>query len=339
MTDVALSLKSYHRQFRLDILREWTEITYVMISFYKTEKRNCVPLNWRPSTPKVNLAPAGSSSWKPRSQKVISAVSTPSTSKGNSIPSTPDSNKPLIKRVNSDPSNWKGPPPRPKFLPSHSAVWVPRHQRLRSYSLLTSVPLKKPLQDKEGSRTRCWTDRALSNGSRSPIQPPPPGPPPPAPAPATTTTAAAAVEGDGPTPQQMAGNICRFFSKIKELIIWSWSYLWALWFLLVISVVYYLRGPLKITHNIGMGESTTSTHLFPFSFTPPVVYFSLIFEWDGITCGCFFPVVCQWCRCVSLWICEVQMNVIYWQKAVKVFVLSMRQKKIKCPCCYVSECW
>lgn len=56
------------------------------------------------------------------------------------------------------------------------------------------------------------------------------------------------------SPQQMAGNVCRFFTKIKELIIWSWSYLWALWFLLVISVVYYLRGPLKITDNIGMGE-------------------------------------------------------------------------------------
>lgn len=56
------------------------------------------------------------------------------------------------------------------------------------------------------------------------------------------------------SPQQMAGNVCRFFTKVKELIIWSWSYLWALWFLLVISVVYYLRGPLKITDNIGMGE-------------------------------------------------------------------------------------
>lgn len=56
------------------------------------------------------------------------------------------------------------------------------------------------------------------------------------------------------SPQQMAGNVCRFLAKVKELIIWSWSYLWALWFLLVISVVYYLRGPLKITDNIGMGE-------------------------------------------------------------------------------------
>lgn len=280
MTTVALSPKSYHRQFRLDILRGRTEITYVMISFYKTEKRNSIPLNWRPSTPKVNLAPAGSSSWKPRNQKVISVASTPSSSKGNSIPSTPESNKTHIKRINSDPSNWKGPPPKSKLLPSHSAVWTPRHQRSRSFSSVTPVPLKKTLQGKDGLRTRCWTDKGLSKGSsRSPIpSPPPPGPPPTAPAATTTTTtAAAAVEGDGPTPQQMAGNICRFFSKIKELIIWSWSYLWALWFLLVISVVYYLRGPLKITHNIGMGESTTSTHLFPFSLTPPVVKFSFIF--------------------------------------------------------------
>lgn len=62
------------------------------------------------------------------------------------------------------------------------------------------------------------------------------------------------VERKAAPPQQMAGRVCRFFSKIKELIIWSWSYLWALWFLLVIAVVYYLRGPLKITDNIGMGK-------------------------------------------------------------------------------------
>ncbi|KAG0714844.1 Chromatin assembly factor 1 subunit B [Chionoecetes opilio] len=55
------------------------------------------------------------------------------------------------------------------------------------------------------------------------------------------------------SPRQMAGNVCRFFTQIKELIIWSWSYLWALWFLLVLAVVYYLRGPLKITDNIAMG--------------------------------------------------------------------------------------
>lgn len=66
---------------------------------------------------------------------------------------------------------------------------------------------------------------------------------------------------DAATPQQMAGHVWRFFTKIKELIIWSWSYLWALWFLLVITVIYYLRGPLKITDNIGMGEYIQLTHL------------------------------------------------------------------------------
>lgn len=65
------------------------------------------------------------------------------------------------------------------------------------------------------------------------------------------------------SPQQMAGNVCRFFTKIKELIIWSWSYLWALWFLLVLSVVYYLRGPLKITDNIGMGECSARLAVLP----------------------------------------------------------------------------
>jgi len=39
--------------------------------------------------------------------------------------------------------------------------------------------------------------------------------------------------------------------------VWSWTYLWAFWFLLVLFVIYYLRGPLKISENIGMGNGCT----------------------------------------------------------------------------------
>jgi len=42
--------------------------------------------------------------------------------------------------------------------------------------------------------------------------------------------------------------------NFKNWIVWSWTYLWAFWFLLVVFVLYYLRGPLKISENIGMGE-------------------------------------------------------------------------------------
>ncbi|TRY63118.1 hypothetical protein TCAL_04929 [Tigriopus californicus] len=48
-------------------------------------------------------------------------------------------------------------------------------------------------------------------------------------------------------------------SKLKDWIVWSWTYLWAFWFLLVVFVLYYLRGPLKIGENVGMATMFLST--------------------------------------------------------------------------------
>ncbi len=52
----------------------------------------------------------------------------------------------------------------------------------------------------------------------------------------------------------MAGVLSRIFDKIKAWIAWSWTYLWAVWFILVVFVVYVLRGPLKLGENISSGE-------------------------------------------------------------------------------------
>ena len=74
---------------------------------------------------------------------------------------------------------------------------------------------------------------------------------------------------------------------LKELIVWSWTYLWAAWFVLVcisrcwtslrhvfISqvgfVLFYLRGPLKIGENLGMATMFLST-LTPKVNTPKSV--------------------------------------------------------------------
>ena len=43
------------------------------------------------------------------------------------------------------------------------------------------------------------------------------------------------------------------FARIKSWVTWSWTYLWALWFLLVIALVYILRGPLKISESLESG--------------------------------------------------------------------------------------
>ncbi len=52
----------------------------------------------------------------------------------------------------------------------------------------------------------------------------------------------------------MAGLLTRFFDAIKAWIAWSWRYLWAAWFCLVVFVVYMLRGPLKLGENFNYGE-------------------------------------------------------------------------------------
>ncbi|XP_066995052.1 protein ST7 homolog isoform X4 [Anabrus simplex] len=75
-----------------------------------------------------------------------------------------------------------------------------------------------------------------------------------------------------------------FLMKIKCWIVWSWTYLWAFWFLLVVFVIYYLRGPLKISENIGMATMflSTLTPKFYVALTGTSSLISgliLIFEW------------------------------------------------------------
>ena len=52
----------------------------------------------------------------------------------------------------------------------------------------------------------------------------------------------------------MADFLKKMFDKIKIWIAWLWTYLWALWFLLVVFVVYILRGPLRIGENFTSGS-------------------------------------------------------------------------------------
>lgn len=73
-------------------------------------------------------------------------------------------------------------------------------------------------------------------------------------------------------------------SNIKRWLSWSWTYLWLLWFILVIFLVYVLRGPLRISENIAMASMflNTLTPKFYVALTGTSSLISgliLIFEW------------------------------------------------------------
>uniref|UniRef100_A0A8D0MCL2 Suppressor of tumorigenicity 7 protein n=1 Tax=Sus scrofa TaxID=9823 RepID=A0A8D0MCL2_PIG len=44
-----------------------------------------------------------------------------------------------------------------------------------------------------------------------------------------------------------------FLEQLKSCIVWSWTYLWTVWFFIVLFLVYILRVPLKINDNLSTG--------------------------------------------------------------------------------------
>uniref|UniRef100_A0A8V0X8U1 Suppressor of tumorigenicity 7 protein n=1 Tax=Gallus gallus TaxID=9031 RepID=A0A8V0X8U1_CHICK len=45
-----------------------------------------------------------------------------------------------------------------------------------------------------------------------------------------------------------------FLEQLKSCIVWSWTYLWTLWFFIMLFLVYILRVPLKINDNLTTGR-------------------------------------------------------------------------------------
>lgn len=44
------------------------------------------------------------------------------------------------------------------------------------------------------------------------------------------------------------------FERLKSWVTWTWTYLWLLWFILVVFLFYVLKGPLKLTENVSTGK-------------------------------------------------------------------------------------
>lgn len=51
----------------------------------------------------------------------------------------------------------------------------------------------------------------------------------------------------------MASVLSQYFNKIKGWIAWSWAYLLFIWILLVVFMIYMLRGPLRLGETVTQG--------------------------------------------------------------------------------------
>ncbi|XP_053110165.1 suppressor of tumorigenicity 7 protein isoform X2 [Hemicordylus capensis] len=88
-----------------------------------------------------------------------------------------------------------------------------------------------------------------------------------------------------PSPfQNMAEAGAGFLEQLKSCIVWSWTYLWTLWFFVMLFLVYILRVPLKINDNLATVSMflNTLTPKFYVALTGTSSLISgliLIFEW------------------------------------------------------------
>uniref|UniRef100_A0A1B6D6N6 Protein ST7 homolog n=1 Tax=Clastoptera arizonana TaxID=38151 RepID=A0A1B6D6N6_9HEMI len=78
--------------------------------------------------------------------------------------------------------------------------------------------------------------------------------------------------------------LLEYFKELKLIILWSWSYFWAFWFIFALLVVYYLRETLKLKENFTMATMflSTLTPKFYVALTGTSSLISgliLIFEW------------------------------------------------------------
>ncbi|XP_043932134.1 suppressor of tumorigenicity 7 protein homolog [Protopterus annectens] len=75
-----------------------------------------------------------------------------------------------------------------------------------------------------------------------------------------------------------------FYERIKSFLSWSWTYLWVIWFLMVLFLVFFLRTPLKLHENLAAVTAflNTLTPKFYVALTGTSSLISgliLIFEW------------------------------------------------------------
>jgi len=80
------------------------------------------------------------------------------------------------------------------------------------------------------------------------------------------------------------GMLSDILDRLKSWFTWTWTYLWLLWFILVVFLFYVLKGPLKLTENVSTATVffNTLTPKFYVALTGTSSLISgliLIFEW------------------------------------------------------------
>jgi len=68
------------------------------------------------------------------------------------------------------------------------------------------------------------------------------------------------------------GLLIDLLERLKGWITWTWTYLWLLWFILVVFLFYILKGPLKLTENVSTGNKCNSI-----TQTNQSIYYNIFF--------------------------------------------------------------
>ncbi|KAL4669453.1 hypothetical protein H8959_008007 [Pygathrix nigripes] len=102
----------------------------------------------------------------------------------------------------------------------------------------------------------------------------------------------------------MAEAATGFLEQLKSCIVWSWTYLWTVWFFIVLFLVYILRVPLKINDNLSTGRSKRVLMGLIWLFFIPVVLTLPVMKASVFLERLLNPELllgsCRWCRPPSL---------------------------------------
>jgi len=110
-----------------------------------------------------------------------------------------------------------------------------------------------------------------------------------------------------------------FTEKLKSWLCWSWTYICALWFAMVLTMVYVLRSPLKLQETVNAGVCVCLWSAVCMFTAQPRVYFCTLKEkfkqkWT-------FYQYCSHPHAIRLFFCAIQKQG-FWSQCRSVFSMQ-----------------